>query len=829
MKHLCFFLLFFSFNIQAQYHLNGVITDATTKKPLAFASISSENINSISDIDGKFSIELNEKNTSFWVSYIGYKKLYVNIEPNKKFYFLFLNPIINPLEEVIVSQKENPALAIIRKTIQNKEQNNPQKKLNSFEFKGYTKLLVTANPDSISGDLDSVFVEKNSRLIFSKIDSSNYKFKKLISKQHLFLTEKIAKYQFDKKVLKETVLATKMAGFKMPIYEITGLNLQSLSIYDNRYELFETKYINPIATNPFSIYQFKLLDSLQIQNRDTYLIYFKNKNKVNGLSGLLYIDKQNYAVAKAIMRVKGVLDISGIHEYDYVPEQKIWFPKRKIFKIVKGKNDEDIRILGETLKFDADQTEQKTTRKKEASDYAYLLSETIFFDASFNLPIKIKHPAIAIEIKDNAINKDESYWQKYRKDSLDLRNIGTYIGLDSIVSKKGIEKKLRFGRKILSGYIPFGIIDLDPRYLITYNNYEGFRLGLGGRTSEKFSKIIRIEGYTAYGAKDGVFKYSLGLATRLGKFSNSWIGLSYTDDLKEIASTSFAIDKPVFKLYDPRPFNVSTFYNYKNWRAYLETKIIPKTESIWEITHSQIEPQFNYIFNFKDRLYDQYKMTTAMVSLQWNPFSNYMQTPTGRIEIDKNFPKFTFQFTQALPKIANDFVFGKLDFRTEYEKKYLNGQKTAILFESGYAYGDIPLTHLYNTSPNNLNNETVIQRITFAGKNSFETMYFNEFFSSEYAFFQIKHSFKRIELFKKVKPSLVLVSRMAWGNLKKPEQHLGINYKTLDKGYFESGLEVNQIYNGLGFSTSFRFGPYQLEKFVDNLAVKLTFVFNLGI
>jgi len=70
---------------------------------------------------------------------------------------------------------------------------------------------------------------------------------------------------------------------------------------------------------------------------------------------------------------------------------------------------------------------------------------------------------------------------------------------------------------------------------------------------------------------------------------------------------------------------------------------------------------------------------------------------------------------------------------------------------------------------------------------------------------------------------------MAWGNLKKPEQQIGINYKTLDKGYFESGLEINQIYNGLGLSASFRYGPYQLEKFVDNLAVKLTFIFNLGI
>ena len=223
-------------------------------------------------------------------------------------------------------------------------------------------------------------------------------------------------------------------------------------------------------------------------------------------------------------------------------------------------------------------------------------------------------------------------------------------------------------------------------------------------------------------------------------------------------------------------------------------------------------------------------MTTAMVSLHWNPFSDYMQTPSGRIEIEKRFPKFTFQYTQSLPKVMqNDFEFSKLDFKTEYEKKYLNGQKTSLLFEAGYALGDVPLTHLYNTSPNNITKETIIERITFAGKNSFETMFFNEFFSNEYAYFQFKHGFSRVTLFKKVKPSLVLVSRMAWGNLQKREQHIGLDYKTLNKGYFESGIELNQIYKGLGLGGFYRYGPNQLSKIQDNIAVKISFVFNLGL
>ena len=404
------------------------------------------------------------------------------------------------------------------------------------------------------------------------------------------------------------------------------------------------------------------------------------------------------------------------------------------------------------------------------------------------------------------------------------------MALDSISVKKRIESRIRFGRKIINGYLPIGKFDLDLRKLFRYNNYEGFRLGIGGTTNEQFSKKFRIEGYSAYGTKDGDFKYNLGMAIRVGKFSNSWIGVSYTDDIREIASTVFTIDKKPFKIYDPRPINISTFYNYVSWKTFIETKIIPKTESFWELSRTAIEPKFNYIYNLNEKSYTSYIMTTAMVSLRWNPFSDYMQTPTGRIEVEKRFPKFTFQYTQSLPKVLqNDFEFSKLDFKTEYEKKYLNGQKTSLLFEAGYALGDVPLTHLYNTSPNNITKETILQRVTFAGKNSFETMFFNEFFSSEYAYFQFKHGFSRVTLFKKIKPSLVLVSRMAWGNLQKPEQHIGLDYKTLNKGYFESGIELNQIYNGMGLGGFYRYGPNQLSKFQDNIAVKISFVLNLGL
>ncbi|WP_291123453.1 DUF5686 family protein, partial [Flavobacterium sp. UBA6046] len=452
MKHLCLLFFFFTFSLQAQFRVNGIVKESSANKPLPFATITAnDGTNTISDVDGKFSLLSLKRIVSFDVSYIGFTKSTVVIVNDKPFYTVFLSPKRDDLKEVVVSN-ENPALTIIKKVIANKNANNPQKKLNSFEFKSYNKLIVTANPDSIDGRIDSVFVEKSIGKKFTKIDSSNYKFKEIISKHHLFQTEKVSQYQFDNPKLKETILGTKMAGFKQPIYEVIAFNLQSFSIYDSSYELFETKYNSPIANDALQDYNYKLLDTVSINGRNTYMVYFKNKKKrkASGLEGVIYIDQNNYAIAKAVMRIKGVLDISGIHEFQYIPKENLWFPIQKTFKIVKGKNDDDIKILGGTIQFEGDLEEDSKPHKKAASDYVYLLSQTNNFDINYNIPIQIKKSAISIEIKEDAVNRPESFWNSYRKDSLDIRSQKTYLVLDSISVKKRIESRLRFGRKIIN-------------------------------------------------------------------------------------------------------------------------------------------------------------------------------------------------------------------------------------------------------------------------------------------------------------------------------------------------------------------------------------------
>ncbi|WP_396191979.1 DUF5686 family protein [Flavobacterium sp.] len=804
--------------------MQGQVIDFDTTVPIAFAKINYNNKTILSDWEGKFSVDIKDDKKPIIFKYKGYYDKTHYFTEGAKFLIIKMVNDNTMKEKEIYS--ENEVNLIVKKIIDNKYKNQPEKVFKSFEYKNYEHLLVTANPDSIASKIDTIY----KKFIFGRkkivLDSTNYKLKKLVEKQHIYQTEKVNLIQFNEQGAKETVLASRMAGFKKPLYEYLGLNLVSYSLYENQLDILEIPVRNPLSTYGRKLFVFKLIDTVKLDNRTVYRIYFQPK-KLNSdkLRGLLFVDAENFGIAKAFYRIYGIININATFTFNYMKEHRIWFPEKRKFTVVKGNNSEDLKIFGGTIKFNS----SLEGIQKDASDQLYLKLESTPYDIKINEPVSFKMPSIKIDVPEASMTKPDSYWKNIRKDTLDIRRIRTYTNLDSLSVSENIEQKLLFGRKIINGYLPVNFIDVDLKTIFKYNNYEGFRLGIGGVTNNKLSEKYKISGYVAFGFKDEKFKYGITPSYLLNKETNTWVNASYTDDLSEIGQIQFATQARRFKIYDPRPINISTFYNHKTFSGFIESQYIPKTTSYFGISRSEVLPLFNYRFAPDDVFYKNFNLTTAQFAIQWNPFSGYMQTSTGRLEIEKRFPKFSLQVTKSFNNIlGSDFDFTKVDFKIIHEIPYLSGQNTAFLFQSGYAFGDTPLTHLYSIAPNNLNRETLFQRITFAGKNSFETMFFNEFFSSKYVSFHVKHTFNKVKIAYKIKPLISVVTRMAWGNMDNRESHLGFEYKTMEKGFFESGVEANQIFKGFGLTFFMRYGPNALPKFEDNFALKLSYVLDLG-
>ncbi len=386
-------------------------------------------------------------------------------------------------------------------------------------------------------------------------------------------------------------------------------------------------------------------------------------------------------------------------------------------------------------------------------------------------------------------------------------------------------KKSKFFKQIGNGFFPTKYIDIDLRYLVKYNQYEGLRSGLGGRTNEKLSEKYRMNGYVVYGFKDHTFKYSIGGGFRLSAKSKTWVNLAYTDDLQETGSSTFLTDKRFFSFFEPRLLNINLFHHHVTKSIALEHRITPYLLSETQLSQSNIDPTYDYTFFVDDKVFEDFRMSIAKVSLQWNPFNTFENS--GDEEVEKEgFPNFTLQGSKSFKDVlSGDFNFTKIDFRTIYKFDYnAEGDSfTEATLTGGIVTGKAPLTNLYHAYPNNINKLTILDRFSVAGINSFETMYFNEFFSDRFATLQLKHYIKPIIITKHIQPQLVLISRFALGNMSNIERHQEISFGTLNKGYSEAGLEINKIIFGFGLSFAYRYGAYHLPIFTDNVAVKFTF------
>jgi len=389
-------------------------------------------------------------------------------------------------------------------------------------------------------------------------------------------------------------------------------------------------------------------------------------------------------------------------------------------------------------------------------------------------------------------------------------------------------KKTEFVNKIGNGYLPFNYFNLDLRYLIKFNQYEGFRTGLGGITNDRFSEYYRINSYLVYGFKDQRLKYKIGGGFRVNEASNTWVNLTYTDDLQESGSSKFLTDKRFFTFFEPRLLNINLFHKHITKSIALQHKVSNHLLSETQLAISKIRPTYNYNYVLDDKSYTTFDMSTAKLSLQWSPFSHYGLVNDKIKETKDGYPKFTLQLTQGFKSVfGSDFNFSKLDFRTIQQFNHKNEAVTNITLVAGIAGGDTPLTHLYHAYPNNITKETILQRFSVAGLNSFETMYFNEFFSDKFSTLQLKHAFKPFKVSERFKPQLVLISRYAIGDMNSINRHQGFEFDTLEKLYSESGLEINKLFFGFGLSFAYRYGSYHLPEMSDNIAFKFTFNISL--
>ena len=370
----------------------------------------------------------------------------------------------------------------------------------------------------------------------------------------------------------------------------------------------------------------------------------------------------------------------------------------------------------------------------------------------------------------------------------------------------------------VSGYYPVSFFDFDLKYLIKYNNYEAFRLGLGGVTNGKLFKNVKLGGYIAYGFKDRAFKYGTGINIKPNPKHNNWFTAFYTQDISEIGTFNYLTSARAYSVFEPRLINITQFYKHQTGHIEWMQEFNPSFSGALRLSKSFIEQIEDYSFLVDNTVFNAYNLLESTVAIKYNPNKSIVA-----LQKQVQLPTISAQVTQGYQAFGGDFNYTKVGLNIDYFKVFNNKTSLIVVAEANKAFGDVPLTHLFHASPNSPTKDEILQRFSVAGTQSFETMYFGEFFSSELITLRGKYNFAPITVSKLIKPQFALISKHAVGNLTNPEQHLGIPFNTLNQVYNEAGLEVNQLIWAFGLSFAYRYGFYHLPKFEDNLSFKFTF------
>ncbi|MBL0745903.1 DUF5686 family protein [Chryseolinea lacunae] len=806
---LLFVIVIAAAGARAQSVVSGKVIDSLSAQPIAFVSVTLEDgrHGTNSDIEGNFKLHV-PAGYSGWVyfSHVSYRKIRLPLSALHARQTIRLKQSSTVLTELTFLSGENPAHKIIRKAIEHKKENDPDE-LKSYSYTSYSKFLVSpTEPDAKTDSIVNSLQHKPDSIKLNKDQKSLLQFDSLAKKSNLFISESVS----ERKVLnpgqvKEKLLAFQISGYKSPMFSSAAMDNQPFSFYDDNIKLFGKEYLNPLTPGTFKHYDFYLMDTTFYQADTVYVIQFSPRNKkfFNGLEGMLSIAVDGYAVKNIIATSADSIAQVGLRiQQDYEKIDNHWFP-------VQQNTDLDFHELifaGRSLK---------------AQQSSFLK------DIKINPPLNPKDFGdITLELANITKDLNTLTLDRYRIRPLDEKELNTYTFLDSAMRKiRWIDGAFE---ALVTGYVPVGFVDVDLSKVASFNQYENTRLGLGLYTNDRFSKLVRVGGYYGYGLRDRQSKYGGEVKFTFNRNRDLFFRLAYAHDIYETGSLHENNEGQYLSNASFRKWVASRFDAYTSYRTEVGYRILPSVHARLSLQRQEIRPTYAYTLEQNGEPVSVFNLTEAQLAVRYVRRESYTLLRGKKIFLSHKYPIITASVTKALNLFdAQHFRYTIYDFTLKYQTNYWAIGKSMITFSGGLVDGVAPYGRLLNGRG--------AQTASFYVENYFQTMGLYEFTASKYAAVFFRHNFGNVLLNKKYsKPDLILFQHAGIGTLDHRELHDGVELASLDKGYLESGIALDNLvrvpYIGLGYfnfggSVFYRYGPYGLPDTRDNLVFRFSFTF----
>lgn len=660
---LCCFLLV-GVQLCAQTIVGTVRNREGVHLPYATIEVKNNRLSITTNAEGKFVLNLPKGEHTISCQHVGYEKVAVTIQvaqDNNTLDFV-LQPVSLTLQEVVVKKGEDPAYAIMRNAIKQREKH--RKEWQRFTTEVYTKgqLRLRDYPTKFMGQ----------KVDFEDGDTSKRKI--------IFLSESVAKYSVaPPNKTKTEVLATKVSG-QSNAYGLSAPKI--ISFYDNNVNIGENLnthgFVSPIADNALHYYAYKYEGAFFEEGRQISRIRVQPKRRFEPLfSGYINIVEDEWRIHSLQLQLLKENRMEWIDtlrlEQLYVPttpnqwvlKSQVIYPSIKLLgfdgygsfaniyssynftpSFPKGYFDNILLTYTDSANKQTDsfwnttrpivlqQEEQEDYRKKDSLEA--VRRSPAYMDSLDRVRNKIN--LMEVVTTGITISDAKSRSSLYFPSLLEMGGYNTvegFFGNAFVTYQKRLDTTLESRRSIfITPELRYGLsnqhlnANLTTRY--TYGKrYTNTIMVAGGKDVYQFNNAspVSIVGssYSAlingknnmkiYEAWFGNILFSKGLGNGL----DVYVGANYQDRLPLENSSRFTLDKENGKTFTPnRPF--------------------PLTDT-----------------NIR-----RHQALTATIGLRWQPGTKYMQYPNRMVSLGSKYPVFEWSYTQAFEKVlSSDIAYSK--------------------------------------------------------------------------------------------------------------------------------------------------------------------------
>lgn len=782
-------LISFQFALAQETIVKGRITDQATNEAIPFANVKFVGITTgtSADFDGYFTLKTTQRVDSIRVDYLGYKSKSKKLKRGQSQTINFqMQSNSFGIKEVVVKAGVNPAIQIIRDAQKNREKYN-KNNIPSFQYENYAKIQIDI--DNMS---DRIKKKKILKPVVSLFDSLEV----LAGEEGkanlpMFFSENISDVYFTSNPVrrkKEIIKASRLnaVGLREGVLtsQFTGNSFEEYNFNQNKLFVFNKEFQSPISDNSLLFYNFYLTDTVILNGYRCYQIKVKPKNNKDLLfTGYIWITDSTWAIKQVNLEIPKSVNINFLERVQIQQE------------LVPTKADGWMPIKSRLVVDFADVT------KRSVGMIAKIYNS--IQNIKVNEPLEPSFYLSPIKLAKDALVKDSTFWSSYRHETLSKTDVNVFNMIDTIKNIPRVKTGVNVFYTIVSGHYTWNKVEVGPYLnILTYNNIEGYKLRIGGKTNITFSDKYIWRGYLAYGFKDQQFKYNIQFEKIISRDLWTKVGIQRRDDIDQVGTTfnydespAFGSDQSSLYIATSQITRFALFNRKTENRFWLEREIRKGITTRVTLQNIGYKHYFaGSLDTSSSVLQKDYTTSEAVLEARfaWDELQ-VLDNNRRYIMSTPKWPVVSVQYVLGVKNVFNsDLNYNRLSMKVTHRLRlgFLGYTKYSI--NAGKVFTAAPFTllqvHRGNQTP-------------FFASSTFNLMNYNEFISDEYISFDYAHHFEglllnRIPLIKKLKWREHITFRTVYGTLSAKNQSTVISksFSTLtNKPYVEAGFGFTSI------------------------------------